>query len=91
MNDFSKGKVWRNIVAQAIFTLITPAALFFAIAFLSVRYLSAPEWIYAIALVIGLLMGFYSMIKFVLSAMRNLERLEEQRENTHGKEKSNEK
>ena len=80
-----------NIIAQAIFTLLTPAAIFFAVAFLLVEYASAPEWSYAVAIVIGILIGFYSMIKFIISAMKNLERLEEQRKNNNGKEKQNEK
>ena len=55
------------------------------------EYASAPEWSYAVAIVIGILIGFYSMIKFIISAMKNLERLEEQRKNNNGKEKQNEK
>ena len=70
-----------NIVFQSFFDLVTPAALFFGIAWLLVKYLSLPEWIYAPAIILGILLGFVSMIKFIITAMAGLERLEcEQKE-----------
>jgi mannose/fructose/N-acetylgalactosamine-specific phosphotransferase system component IIC len=69
-----------NIIAQAIFDLALPAALFFALSWVLVKNAGAPEWIYAIAIPLGVLIGFYSMIKFVLSATAALSRLEEQNE-----------
>ena len=76
-----------NIVAEALFTLILPGAIFAGIGWLSVTYLSAPEWIYAPAIVIGLLLGFYMMIKFVLTAMAGLERLEAEQRSKRKEEK----
>lgn len=72
-----------NILFQALFTLVMPAALGFGIAWALVSYLGAPEWVYAPLLVVGVLWGFYNMIKFTLSAMAGLERLESSR--TEGK------
>ena len=69
-----------NIVFQAIFTLLTPIALVFGISWLLVSYASAPTWIYAALVTLGALCGFYSMIKFVLSAMAALDRLEKSRD-----------
>ncbi len=69
-----------NIVFQAFFTLLTPAAIFFLISWLLVSYASAPSWIYAPFLIVGILLGLYSMVKFILSAMAGYERLEKQRE-----------
>ena len=69
-----------NIVSQAIFTLATPIALGFGISWLLVEYASAPFFVYAVFITVGALCGFYSMIKFVLSAMAALERLEKSRE-----------
>jgi hypothetical protein len=65
-----------NIIAQAFFSLVFPAAIFAGVAWLAVEYWSAPGWVYAPAILLGLLLGFYSMIKFVLAAMTSLERLE---------------
>ena len=72
-----------NILFQGIFTLLVPAALGFGIAWALVSYLGAPEWVYAPLLVVGVLWGFYNMVKFTLSAMAGLERLESSR--TEGK------
>lgn len=68
-----------NIVSQAIFTLLTPIALGIGLSWLLVRYASVPSWIYAVLITLGALIGFYSMIKFVLSAMASLDRLEKSR------------
>ena len=67
-----------NIVGQAIFTLLTPTALMFFIAFLFIRRIGAPEWLYAVLIPIGFIAGFCSMIKFVISASEGLNRLEKQ-------------
>ena len=83
-----------NIVFQAIFNLVTPAALFFVIAWLLVTRVGAPEWIYAAAILLGVLIGFYSMIRFVLSATAALERLEKEsaaRDKKNRKGKNNER
>ena len=76
-----------NIVFQAIFNLLWQIALMLLLAFLSVKYLSWPEWVYAPFVVFGALTGIYSMIKFILSASRSLESLEKQ----HKAEKKAEK
>ena len=77
-----------NILAQALFTLVFSAAVFGGISWLAVKYLSAPGWIYVPAIVVGVLLGFYSMVKFILSAMSGLERLEAEQKK---KEESNRK
>ncbi len=67
-----------NIVSQAIITLVIPAGLLGGVAWLLVRFASAPMWLYVPALVLGFLLGFCSMVKFILTAMAGLERLEKQ-------------
>ena len=67
-----------NIILQAIFTLLTPSALFFLITWLFVSRLDALMWLYAITVPIGVIIGFVSMIKFVIVSMTNLERLDKQ-------------
>ena len=80
-----------NIVAEALFTLVIPAGLFYGIAWLLITYLSFPNWIYAIAITLGLLLGFYMMIKFVLTAMKGLERLESEQKAKEKDRKENHK
>ena len=70
-----------NIVAQAIFSLLTPAALMFGIGWLFVNKVGAPGWLYAVLIPIGIVAGLISMVKFVIAAGTNLERLEKQIEN----------
>lgn len=70
-----------NIMSQAIFSLLTPAALLFAICWLLVKRVGAPEWLYAIFIAVGVLIGLISMVRFAISASENLERLEKQRKN----------
>ena len=77
-----------NIIFQAFFTLATPIALGILASWLLTKYASAPDWIYAPLVIIGVLGGFYSMIKFVLSAMAGLERLEKEQTEKEKKEKS---
>ena len=67
-----------NIVFQAFVTLLIPAGLGWLGAWLLVTYASCPPWVYAPLIVIGVLVGFYSMIKFVLTAMSGYERLEKE-------------
>ncbi len=77
-----------NIVSQAFFTLLIPMGFFGGIAWLTVKFLCAPSWVFVPALVIGVLLGFYSMIKFVITSMEGLQRLEKEqksdKENKNG-------
>lgn len=70
-----------NIVAQAIFNLLTPAALMFFVSWIFTKRVGAPEWIYAIAIPLGIIAGLFSMVRFVITASSNLERLEKQGKN----------
>jgi hypothetical protein len=67
-----------NIVSQAIFSLLVPVGLMILAAWLMVDRVGAPKFVYAIAIVLGFLIGLYSMVRFVMTATANLERLENQ-------------
>ena len=67
-----------NIIAQSIVTLLIPAGLMFLFSWLLVSKCSAPAWLYAVLIPIGIITGFISMIKFVISAAEGVERLEKQ-------------
>lgn len=68
-----------NIVFQAIFTLLWNIGLALLVGWALVRWASLPEWIYVPLIVAGVISGFFSMIKFILSAMKSLDRIEEER------------
>lgn len=69
-----------NIAFQAIFTLAWQIALGFGIGYLAVNFWSAPRWIYVPLILIGVLTGFITMIRFLLGAMKSLDALEAQHE-----------
>ena len=77
-----------NIIAQSIFSLVTPAALMFCIAWLFVKKASAPEWLYAVLIPLGIIAGLVSMVRFVLSATSALERLENEQAKNKTKNKT---
>ncbi len=88
-NKFVSALYLINIIAQAIFTLLFSPALLFFIAWLLVTHLSLPEWIYAIAIILGFFVGLFSMIKFLLVSTKSLERLEAQRQKSQSEKKNN--
>ena len=67
-----------NILFQSLFNLATPILLMLGLSWLLVTKCGAPEWLYAILGVAGVLVGFVSMIKFILGAMSSLEHLEKE-------------
>jgi len=77
-----------NIVSQAIFTLALPIGLGVLVSYLLTSYAGAPPWVWALLVVFGAMSGLYSMIKFILSAMEGLERLEKEHNIKEKKEKS---
>ena len=68
-----------NIIFQSFFNLAMPIGLTILASWLLVEKAEAPAWIYAPLVLVGVATGFVSMIKFILSAMRALDRLEEQK------------
>ena len=58
----------------------------FGISWLLVSRAGAPSWIYAVFISVGIIAGLVSMVKFVINATSNLERLEKQ--NRKGKDEN---
>lgn len=67
-----------NIIAQSIFTLLTPVLLMLLLSWLLCEKCGVGGWIYALLVTVGALAGLISMIKFAISASEGLERLEKQ-------------
>ena len=68
-----------NIVFQAFFCLALPIGLGLLISWLLTEYVGAPGWIFAPAVIISAVCGIISMIKFIITSMAGLERLEKER------------
>ena len=69
-----------NIAFQSIFTLGWRIALGFGIGYVAVTFWGAPQWIYVPLILAGVVTGFVTMIRFLLAAMKSLDRLEAQHE-----------
>ena len=69
-----------NIIFQSFFSLAAPIALALALGWLTVSLIGAPSWVYVPFIVLGVIAGLYSMVKFILSAMGGLSRLEREQE-----------
>ena len=80
-----------NILIQAIYSLAVPIGVGALASFLLTKYASFPDWIWAVLLILGVFVGLYSMVKFVLTASENLERLEKQQSKKISSEKGEEK
>lgn len=79
-----------NIAFQSIFTLLWQIAASFFVSWALVEWASAPDWIYVPIIIAGVVIGFVSMIRFILSAMNSLDRIEaERRAKIKGQEKKN--
>ena len=69
-----------NIIIQSFFNLLTPIGLSILVSWLLVEKAHAPGWIYALLVFLGVGIGFYSMLRFLLTALAALERLEKEQE-----------
>ena len=79
-----------NIVFQSIFTLLMYIGGSLLVSWLLVEKLSAPSLVYPIIILLGVMSGLVSMIRFILSAMRALDslekvKMEKRRNNEHNK------
>ena len=68
-----------NIVFQSIFTLLWQIFTALVIGWVCVEKLNAPRWVYVPLILVGVVSGLVSMVRFILAAMKSLERIEEQK------------
>jgi hypothetical protein len=65
-----------NIVFQAIFTLLFHIGSGLLLSWVLVEKLDAPAFTYAILIILSVMIGLISMIKFILASMNALTHLE---------------
>ena len=68
-----------NVIVHGIFTLIFQIALGLFAGWLFVDRLGAPSFVYVITILVGVGSGLFSMISFLISSLRTIERLEGER------------
>ena len=68
-----------NVIMQSIFSLLFNVAVYFGIGYLLTSVFGVDKWIYIPLIILGFIIGIISMIKFIISAMAGIERLENER------------
>ena len=68
-----------NLLFQALYTLVLPVGIGALASFLLTKYTSAPKWIWAVLITLGVLIGLYSMVKFIILASESMDRVEKQK------------
>lgn len=58
-------------VTQASLSVLVPVALFIWLAQFLIRKYALPQYIMIIAIVLGVVSGFYNMMKYLFSAAKN--------------------
>ena len=76
-----------NIVFQSIFTLLWQIAAAIFVGWIFVSLVGAPEWLYVPLILLGVGSGLVSMVRFILAAMKSLDRIEEERKAKAKKQK----
>ena len=77
-----------NIISQAIFTMLIPIGLGVLLCYLLTTHADVDPWIWAVVIPTGAISGIISMMKFILSAMSSLKRLEDQHASQENTKKS---
>ena len=65
-----------NIVIQSIVSLLTPIAVLGGVAWLLSERYRIGGWIFVVLILLGVFVGLFSMVRFLLGASRALESLE---------------
>lgn len=69
-----------NMLFQSFFNLVMPLLLMLGLSWLLVEKACAPTWLYGVLALLGVVTGLSSMIRFILSACRSMEHLEQERQ-----------
>ena len=72
-----RGMYLWNLVLQSILSLLTPIGLSTLVAYLLAER-GVGSWIYAVLIILGVFVGLSSMIRFLLTATAQIERLEKE-------------
>ncbi len=67
-----------NLLGQGLYTLALPIGIGALISYLVTEFLGAPDWIWAILLTLGTLTGLFSMVRFIITYSKGMERTKEE-------------
>lgn len=80
-----------NIVIQSIISLVSPIAVGILAAWLLTEKAGADSWIYVVLIILGVISGLFSMVRFTISSMAGIQRLENEQAEEERKRKRNAK
>ena len=81
MKNFMNTMYALNIVWQSFWNLLFPVGLGVLIGWLLTEKCGMGDYIFVILILLGVLVGIVSMIRFLMSALAGLERLEREQQN----------
>lgn len=81
MKNFMNAMYALNIVIQSFWSLLMPIGLAVLLGWLLTEKLGLEAYVFVILILLGVAVGIVSMVKFLLSALAGLERLENEQKN----------
>lgn len=63
-----------NLLFQGLYTLALPIGIGALVSYLLTEFCGLPSWIWAILLTLGTLTGLFSMVKFIITYSKGMER-----------------
>lgn len=73
-----------NYVSQAVFTLLTPVAIGALISWLLTAKCNVGSWIWAVLIIVGVFVGLYSMVRYLIK-ISEIEKRREKDQEKNGK------
>ena len=87
MKNFMNSMYALNIVLQSFWTLLMPIGVGVFFGWLLTEKCGIGNYIFVVFILLGVAVGFFSMIKFLISALAGLERLENEQKKKGNKRK----
>ena len=81
MKNFMNAMYALNIVIQSFWTLLMPIGIAIFLGWVLTEKCGVGNYIFVILILLGVALGIISMVKFLLSALAGLERLENEQKN----------
>lgn len=72
-----------NYIAQAGFSMVCPAGLLIALGWLLTERCGFGRWAMVVSIILGVLIGFYSMFYYIIKTIRHIDPTE--KEAQHGR------
>ena len=82
MKKFMNAMYALNIILQSFWSLLFPIGVGVLVGWLLTEKCGMGNYVFVILILLGVFVGLISMIRFLLSALAGLERLEKEQQNT---------